>query len=116
MELESIRRGMEEIARRAGKIIREAQNIQDSVSEKTGPGDVVTKYDVAVQQFLKEELKKLCPEADFLGEEGEHEALSADWVFVVDPIDGTTNFVRSFRYSNTSIALAYKGSTGACLR
>lgn len=111
MELESIRRGMEEIARRAGKIIREAQNIQDSVSEKTGPGDVVTRYDVAVQQFLKEELKKLCPEADFLGEEGEHEALSADWVFVVDPIDGTTNFVRSFRYSNTSIALTYKGRT-----
>ena len=95
--------------RAAGDMIRDAHNIERDTREKTGAADLVTKYDVAVQEFLRRELLGICPEADFFGEEGQHETLTKDWVFIVDPIDGTTNFVRRLHYSNISVALAHDG-------
>lgn len=97
------------IVREAGLRIREAHNIELDTAEKTSAADLVTKYDVATQAFLKENLLRLMPEADFFGEEGEHQRLTKDWTFIVDPIDGTTNFVRGMNYSNISVALAYQG-------
>ena len=64
---------------------------------------------MAVQGFLKRELLTLLPEADFFGEEGDHAKLTQPWTFIVDPIDGTTNFVRRLHYSNISVALAHDG-------
>ena len=59
----------------------------------------------------KNQLKALLPEADFLGEEGDHTTLTRPWTFIVDPIDGTTNFVRRLHYSDISVALAQDGQT-----
>lgn len=95
--------------RAAGDMIRDAHNIERDTREKTGAADLVTKYDVAVQEFLRRELLGICPEADFFGEEGQHETLTKDWAFIVDPIDGTTNFVRELHYSNIAVALCYRG-------
>lgn len=97
------------VVRRAGDMIRNAHDIEKDTREKNGAADLVTKYDVAVQAFLQKELLALVPEADFLGEEGEHEALDKPWVFVVDPIDGTTNFVRHMYHSNIAVALVHEG-------
>lgn len=97
------------VVRRAGDMIRDAHDIEKDTREKNGAADLVTKYDVAVQTFLQKELLALVPEADFLGEEGEHEALDKPWVFVVDPIDGTTNFVRHMHHSNIAVALVHEG-------
>ena len=97
------------IVYKAGDMIRDAHHIERDTREKTGAADLVTKYDVAVQEFLRRELLALCPEADFFGEEGQHEALTKDWTFIVDPIDGTTNFVRELHYSNIAVALCYQG-------
>ena len=97
------------IVRQAANLIHDAHNIERETREKSGAADLVTKYDVAVQEFLRRALLSLCPEADFFGEEGEHEKLTRDWTFVVDPIDGTTNFVRQLRYSNIAVALCYRG-------
>ena len=97
--------------RAAGDMIRDAHNIERDTREKTGAADLVTKYDVAVQEFLRRELLGICPEADFFGEEGEHPALTRPWVFVVDPIDGTTNFTRRMNYSSISVALVHNGQT-----
>ena len=102
-------RELERIVRLAGDMVREAHDIEQVTTEKTGAADLVTKYDVAVQGFLKRELLTLLPEADFFGEEGEHAALTRPWTFIVDPIDGTTNFVRRLHYSNISVALAHDG-------
>ena len=99
------------VVRQAGEMIRCAHNISEDTVEKNGPSDLVTKYDIAVQKFLRRELLRLMPEADFLGEEGEQEALTSDWTFIVDPIDGTTNFVRNLGYSNISVALAHNGKS-----
>ena len=100
---------LERIVRLAGNLMREAHDIEQVTTEKTGAADLVTKYDVAVQGLLKRELLTLLPEADFFGEEGEHAALTRPWTFIVDPIDGTTNFVRCLHYSNISVALAHDG-------
>ena len=97
------------VVRRAGDMIRNAHDIEKDTHEKNGAADLVTKYDVAVQAFLQRELLALVPEAGFLGEEGEHETLDKPWVFVVDPIDGTTNFVRHMYHSNIAVALVHEG-------
>ena len=96
------------IVRQAGEIVNGAQQIGRHTHEKTSAADLVTDYDLAVEQFLKEKLAALLPEALFLGEE-EAEDVKGDptrgWVFIVDPIDGTTNFVRGFHQSGISVAL-----------
>lgn len=99
-----------EIAREAGKIVRSAGDIAAKTHVKSSAADLVTEYDVAVEAFLKEKLLDLVPNAVFFGEE---EALQGDpskgWTFIVDPIDGTTNFVRGYQQSGISIALAKDG-------
>ena len=98
-----------DIVRRAGELVRIASDVTAATHEKNGPADLVTEYDLAVQRFLRQELLALLPEADFFGEEGQHDALTSPWTFIVDPIDGTTNFVRGFAYTNISVALAKDG-------
>ena len=102
---------LSEIVRRAGKIILSAGDAADSVREKTGPRDLVTKYDTLVQSFLERELLSLLPGAGFFGEEGtQQEDLSSyEWLFIVDPIDGTTNFVQGFHNSCVSVGLMHRG-------
>lgn len=100
-----------DIVREAGEIVRSAGNIAAKTHEKTSAADLVTEYDVAVEAFLKERLLALVPDAVFFGEE---EALQGDpakgWTFIVDPIDGTTNFVRGYHQSGISVALAKDGA------
>ena len=100
------------LAREAGAIIRSARDVETSVREKTGPRDLVTKYDLMVQEFLRRELLALLPEAGFLGEEGDgtDKGSVREWVFIVDPIDGTTNFIQGYRNSCVSIGLARNGA------
>lgn len=98
-----------DIVRRAGDIVLSAHDIQNVTREKHGPADLVTQYDEAVQAFLRQELLKLLPEAEFFGEEGERPALTHPWIFVVDPIDGTTNFTRRMNCSSVSVALVHNG-------
>ena len=98
-----------DMGRRAGDIVLSAHDIQNVTREKHGPADLVTQYDEAVQVFLRQELLKLLPEAEFFGEEGERPALTHPWIFVVDPIDGTTNFTRRMNCSSVSVALVHNG-------
>ncbi|MBO4418606.1 MAG: inositol monophosphatase [Oscillospiraceae bacterium] len=99
------------IAQEAGRIIRSAEDVEKSVSEKTGPRDLVTKYDLLVQEYLKNALLGLLPDAGFFGEEGDEagDYSQREWVFIVDPIDGTTNFVQGFHNSCVSIGLSRHG-------
>lgn len=94
----------------AGKIVTSAEDISAKTEEKTGAADLVTAYDVAVERFLKEKLLALLPGAYFYGEESEKCGdPTKGWVFIVDPIDGTTNFVRGMSQSAISVALAKDG-------
>ena len=98
------------IVKEAGEIVLSAHDIAAHTHEKSSAADLVTEYDLAVENFLKEKLPPLVPGAIFYGEEEQENADPATgWAFIVDPIDGTTNFVRGLRQSAVSVALAKDG-------
>ena len=75
------------------------------VHEKWGHYNYVTETDIAVQAYLKEGLSQLIPGCQFWGEEQENAALTNAYTWVVDPIDGTYNFIRCRYASSISVAL-----------
>jgi len=97
-------------AREAGEMILAAGS-DKQVRQKSSRHDLVTRYDADVQRFLQARLAALAPEAGFLGEESEQTAASAaaSCRFIVDPIDGTANFVKDLRRSCVSIGYEENG-------
>ncbi|MCM1174579.1 MAG: inositol monophosphatase [Blautia sp.] len=74
-----------------------------------GPADYVTQVDTDIQRFLSEELGRLAPEVQFLGEEeGLHE-MTGDTYWILDPIDGTTNLIHDYQHSVVSLGLYDRG-------
>ena len=99
-----------EIVRAAGEILTSAVSIEDGVEEKEGRANFVTAYDKKIQDFLFERLGEILPQAVFIGEEEEeHAALSEGYAFIIDPIDGTTNFMKGYRMSCISVGLVKGG-------
>lgn len=94
------------IVKKAGEIYKKAGG--DLGIEKKGSAvNLVTKYDKRIQDFLFEELEKIVPGCRFLGEEGdENKSLTNGYCFIIDPIDGTTNFIKGYQHSAISVALA----------
>lgn len=89
-----------------GKVILNADREKMRIDTKSGIADLVTEYDKNIQDKLAVGLKKILPEAKFIGEEGSNDKLSdAGYAFVVDPIDGTTNFIKDYHISAISVAL-----------
>ena len=81
-----------EVAKKAGDILRDGYGSSMRVSDKDGRHNLVTEYDLKVEQFLYEELQRLTPDASFLGEEGGIREGTSNITWVVDPLDGTVNF------------------------
>ena len=101
---------IKEIVKEAGEILLQAINIEESVEEKTGRANFVTLYDKKVQDFLFSRLSEILPEAVFIGEEEEeHASLPDGYAFIIDPIDGTTNFMKGYRTSCISVGLLKGG-------
>ena len=104
------------IIREAGKIILSAHEVcegTDEVSEKFGVGNFVTVYDVKVQEYIIANLLKAFPNAKFIAEEKDNDpaVLQSEYCFVIDPIDGTSNFIHDYKMSCISIALVSRGET-----
>lgn len=109
MNTEMLAKAIGDAVREAGKMLRAAHAEKEEIAQKEGPVNFVTVYDVKIQNFLQERLKILLPEAQFLGEEGEKEHCSWEgYTFIIDPIDGTTNFIFHYHHSCVSVALAWK--------
>ena len=78
--------------------------------DKTDHRDVVTAYDRAVQALLMERLSADVPGARFFCEENDrHDDLSSEHLFIIDPIDGTMNFVHHLNHSAISVAYLHHG-------
>ena len=92
---------LSDLLRRAGRMMLAYQNPQ--VYDKGAHADFVTEADLAVQAFLLEELAKAYPGAKFFAEESKGNVLTDDFTFIIDPIDGTTNYFRRRRCSMISI-------------
>lgn len=94
--------------REAAELVLHAHGVL--TENKTSPRDVVTQYDKRVQALLVERLREGVPGAAFFCEENSvQEDLSAPDVFIIDPIDGTMNFVRRMHHSCISVAYMSKG-------
>ncbi len=104
-----LKNSLENIIKRAGDIILSAHSNGEEygITAKPGVANFVTEYDITVQNFIILEVKKLFPECEFMAEEKDNDmsVLSAEYGFILDPIDGTTNFIRDLKQS--SISLAY---------
>ncbi|MDD6143857.1 MAG: inositol monophosphatase family protein [bacterium] len=96
-----------DVIRHAGEMIVNAR--QFDVEIKEGHANFVTTVDAAVEEYLKGELARLCPDASFIGEEQENAPLGDEPTWIIDPIDGTTNFIHDFRFSSISVALVEQG-------
>ncbi len=100
-------RASEKAARSLLRDYNEVENLQ--VSQK-GPGDFVSAADKRAEKIIFEELKKARPEYSFLMEEkGFIEGKDSDYRWIIDPLDGTTNFLHGLPHWAISIALEYKG-------
>ena len=98
-----MRQAVEALAAEAGRMMLEQRAAV--ISEKQGHANPVTDVDEAIQRFLIERLAQVCPGAAFIGEEKENDPLTDRLTWVIDPIDGTTNFIHAYRCSAVSIAL-----------
>lgn len=99
---------IKKIVSECGKIIVEADRSSLDIELKEGNNNIVTKYDKLVQNTLRNKLSNLLPESIFIGEENDenvNDYIKDKYVFIVDPIDGTTNFSRELKMSAISIAL-----------
>jgi len=94
----------------AGEIIREHHRLPRRIRHKASPKDLVTETDVAVEAFLRERLDAVLPGAGFLGEEGSAGLGLNGLVWVVDPVDGTTNFAHGVPFVACSVALCQDGA------
>ena len=80
-----------------------------AVEQKAGHANYVTSVDKAVEEYLRGELLRLLPGSVMIGEEQKNEPLTDVPTWIVDPIDGTTNFIHNYRASAVSVALAEGG-------
>lgn len=106
--LESLLCEVSEIVRQAGKIFFDKQDAENVYLK--GKTDFVTDIDYGVQEFLKEKLSKVLPNAEFMSEEKDNSDIGTNGaVWILDPVDGTTNLIHNFCHSTISLALEVSG-------
>lgn len=97
-----------DLEKKVEKIVKKAAKIMDGafgIEIKGDAANIVTDADVAIQNYLIEKLKALLPGSGFFGEENHVYESKCEYRWVVDPIDGTTNFSRDICHCAISVAL-----------
>lgn len=110
--LEELSRGAAEVANEAAELIARSFNNTHEVTHK-GTVDLVTEVDIASERLIKKLLHDRFPDIRFLGEEDGGDDWRNGQVWVVDPIDGTTNFANRLPHFCVSIALCQEGKPKA---
>lgn len=114
-----------QIALEAGKIIRSHYRKKIGISQKSSKSDLVTEVDKQTEKFLIKIIKKHFPQHEILAEESAYATHStkaslaetyltpthAPFRWIIDPLDGTTNYIHGLEYFAISIGLEYKGKT-----
>lgn len=91
---------------KAGEILDEYREDKIEIKDtKTDATDIVTRADEEAQEVIVEIIKSTFPKDSFLGEEGLKENNESDRTWIIDPVDGTSNFQNGHEYFCTSIAL-----------
>ncbi|HHH72774.1 MAG TPA: inositol monophosphatase, partial [Sulfuricurvum sp.] len=92
------------IAQEAGSLFLEGYHAQKEITYKSDI-DLVTQYDVAVEEKLKSLLGSTFPEYTLVGEESSDDHTFPEKAIYIDPIDGTTNFVHGIPFCAISIGI-----------
>ncbi len=95
---------LKEIIKEAGKILYEGYYSNKDVTFKAKK-DLVTKYDVAVEDFLKEKFAKEFKDFNLIAEESDNSNCEFKDSIIIDPIDGTTNFVNGVPHTAISVGV-----------
>lgn len=99
-----------------GQIIKNADRTSLNIDAKGGHANFVTDYDAKIQKILKSELSILFPDTAFVGEEEDiHASIENGYAFIVDPIDGTSNFMKDYHMSCISIGMTYNAKPYAAV-
>lgn len=100
-----------QVARQAGELVRRMQEAGlRSIHSKTSAGDLVTEADLASERLIRAELGKLYPGVGLWGEES-NTPPDTEYFWLVDPIDGTTNYAFGLDYNAVNIALQHRERT-----
>ncbi|MDF1536498.1 MAG: inositol monophosphatase family protein [bacterium] len=98
------------ISRLAGALLKDRLSTDFNISYK-GEVDIVTDVDKAAQDLIEGEIRRRYPGHGILAEEGLDLAGSSGYRWIVDPLDGTTNYAHRFPVFSVSIAVAHEGET-----
>ncbi|EJD54390.1 inositol monophosphatase [Auricularia subglabra TFB-10046 SS5] len=117
-DLDEVLRFAKDLAKRAGELMKRGStailSTTGDIAQKASAVDLVTEWDVKVEQLIRAEIDKAWPGFEFIGEESfsagtdGRPRLTEEPTFCVDPIDGTTNFVHGFPFACVSIGLIYR--------
>lgn len=111
INLEMITQQVVELARETGYFIHnEVNSVGESDVEYKGTHNLVTYVDKKSEELLIDGLRKILPEAGFIAEEDDQLTVGERYNWVVDPLDGTTNFIHKIPLYSISIALTDRDS------
>jgi len=97
-------------ARAAGNVItRGYENRSDLEIQSKGAHDFVTKVDKEAELTIINKIQQSFPDHSFIGEEGGNIKGNSDFTWIIDPLDGTSNFITGIPHFAVSIALMFKG-------
>lgn len=111
MDLQKLLPKVIDIAKQGGAFIRKEQtDFKRERLEFKGANDLVSYVDRETEKILVKELQQLVPEAGFITEEETVSQEPADLQWIIDPLDGTTNFVHGIPFYSVSVALVSRGT------
>lgn len=90
-------------------VVREGDRRRDFTVTTKSRSDYVTEIDVSSERAIREVIRSRHPDHAILGEEGGETGANAEWRWVVDPLDGTTNFIRGIPFFAVSVGLERRG-------
>ncbi len=101
-------RASREAALKAGRMLKDSIGQSSEIFYK-GTVDLVTNFDTRAQKMIFDHLSSRFPDHDYLAEEGLSQKKGAEFRWIIDPLDGTTNYAHSFPVFTVSIALERNG-------
>jgi myo-inositol-1(or 4)-monophosphatase len=102
---------IEQIAKEAGEIIRSGYRRDFGIEFKTGVNNLVTEIDKKSEECIINFIKKEFPTHSILSEESGSTDKNSDYVWIIDPLDGTTNFAHGFPIFSVSIGVQKNNET-----
>lgn len=116
LDLEKIKNDLEILLIDLGKTVKEDyENRNKDFTSKIDANDLLTKIDVEINNKILSHIEKNYPEITIISEEADTITKSSEYAFVVDPIDGTRNFVRNIPIFYIGIGLIKNNKTILCI-